>query len=137
MNQASKARIANIFTAIVTILPLIQGTLLTKPPFTDHAIFVLSTVFTYLVMALTAWKQYLSPDVSKTGQNVTFWVAGIATIAGLTDLVGIAHFNDKTAQYVKLCISIAVMIMNVVSKQLFPSFDQKVKMNELKQTDSK
>lgn len=133
MNEALKTRWANILTAIVTTITIIQGSLLTNPPFTEHGIFVWGTIFTYLVMALTAWKQYLSPEVSKLGQNITFWVAAIATVAGLTDLVGLFHFNENIAQYVKLCISILVTIMNVVSKQLFPSIDQKIKMNDLKQ----
>lgn len=132
MNEALKTRWANILTAIVTTITIVQGSLLTNPPFTDEGIFVLGTIFTYLVMALTAWKQYLSPEVSKLGQNITFWVAAISTVAGLSDLVGLFHFNDHIAQYVKLCISILVTIMNVVSKQLFPSIDQKIKMDDLK-----
>jgi len=132
MNEATKARVANIFTALVAIITAIQGTFLTNPPFSDQTIFIAGAIFTYLAMGLTIWKQYLSPDVNDTGAKVTIWVAAIATIAGLTDLVGIFHFNEKTEQYVKWFISVLVTILNILSKQLFPSYDQKIKMKELK-----
>lgn len=133
MNEATKARIANILTAIVTIVTVIQGTFLTDPPFSQQVIFTIGAVFTYLAMVLTAVKQHLSPDVNSTGVKVTLWTIGITTVAGLADLVGIFHLADGPTQYVKWTISVVVMIMNVLSKQLFPSYDQKAKMIELKQ----
>lgn len=132
MNSALKVRWANILTAIVAIITIVQGSLLANSPLTPEAVSVVTIVLTYLAMALTAWKQYLSPEVSNKGQNTTIWVAIIATIAGLTDFVGVIHLNDKTADYIKWVLSIVVTVLNILSKQLFPSFDQKVKMNDLK-----
>ncbi len=132
MNEATKARWANILTALVTIATLAQGTFLTEPPFTQQMVFVISSILTYAIMTMTAFKQYLSPDVNSTGTKVTLWVIGIATIGGLSDLIGIFNLQPTVAQYIKLAISFLVMVLNVVSKQLFPSIDQKVKMNELK-----
>jgi hypothetical protein len=83
-------------------------------------------------MVLTAWKQYLSPDVSNKGQTVTIWIVAITTIAGLSDLIGLVHLAAKTEEFVKFTISVLVMILNILSKTIFPSFDQKVKMSELK-----
>ncbi len=135
MNKATEARLANIFTALVAVIAVIQGTFLTNPPLSDSTIYTWGAVFTYLAMGLTAWKQYLSPDVANKGVTVTIWVAIIASLAGLTDLLGIFHFNEHVAQTVKWGISLLVTILNVMSKQFFPSYDQKVKMNDLKSKD--
>ena len=99
MNQASKLKLASLFTVIVTVLATAQGTFLTNPPFTENAIFVASTVITYLIMALTAWKQYLSPEISQAGIKVTLIAAIVATIAGVGDLVGIFKVSETTAQW--------------------------------------
>ncbi len=132
MNASTKARWSNILTSLVAVIAIIQGGMLTNPPFTDKSVFVLGAIFTYLALAGTAWKQYLSPDVSKTGQKVTIWIAIVATIAGLTDLLPAVNFPDTVAQWVKWGISITIMVINVLSKQLFPSEMQKDKMHDLK-----
>lgn len=137
MNEAIKAKIANVFTATVAVITIIQGSMLRNPPLSDQAILVVGTIFTYLALGLTAWKQYLSPDVNTTGQKTTFWIAAITTVAGISDLIGIFNLSDTVQQYVSLGISVIVTILNVVSKQLFPSFDQKAKMEELKATTIK
>lgn len=132
MNEKTKAQIANVFTATVAVITIVQGSMLRNPPLSDNAIQITGTIFTYLALGLTAWKQYLSPDVNTSGQKTTFWIAAIATVGGLSDLVGIFSLSDVVQQYISLGISVLVTILNVVSKQLFPSFDQKVKMEELK-----
>lgn len=132
MNTATKARIANALTTVVAIVAIIQGGMLTNPPFTEKMIFVLGAVFTYITLAGTAWKQYLSPDVSSTGTKVTIGIAIVATLAGLADLLPIVNLPDTTVQWVKWGISISMMIINILSKQIFPSEMQKDKMYELK-----
>lgn len=134
MNQAAKLKLASLFTVIVTVLATAQGTFLTNPPFTENAIFVASTVITYLIMALTAWKQYLSPEISQAGIKVTLIAAIVATLAGLGDLVGIFKVSETTAQWIKWGISLVVMVLNIWSKGFFPSEFQKDKMAELKHT---
>lgn len=133
MNSSLKTRWANILTTLVAIIAIVQGGMLTNPPFTNQAVLVLGAIFTYLTLAGTAWKQYLSPEVSNTGTKVTIWIAIIATIAGLADLLPIVHFPDTVVQWIKWGISISMMIINILSKQLFPSEMQKDKMHELKE----
>ena len=134
MNKATKSRWANILTTIVAVIAIIQGGMLTNPPFTEKMVIVLGAIFTYLTLAGTAWKQYLSPDVSDTGAKVTIWIAVIATIAGLTDLLPFISLPETTTQWVKWAISISMMVINILSKQLFPSELQKDKMHELKRS---
>ena len=131
MNASKKARWANILTSIVATIAIVQSAI-TNPPFSDATIFLLSSIFTYLALAGTAWKQYLSPDVSVTGQSVTIWIAVIATIAGLVDLLPAVNIPPATSQWIKWAISIIIMIINVLSKQIFPSEMQKEKMHDLK-----
>jgi hypothetical protein len=83
-------------------------------------------------MAMTAWKQALSPEISNTALRLTIATAIAATIAGLGDLLNIVHISTSTAAYIKWGISIFVMIINILSKSLFPSDDQKDRVFEMK-----
>ena len=132
MNEAAKLRLASIFTTIVAILTSIQGAFLTSPPFTEQFIFTASAVITYVVMALTAWKQYLSPEISDAGIKTTLAVAIIATIAGIGDLLGVFNVSSSTSQWIKWGISVVVMVLNIFSKGLFPSSYQTRRMESLK-----
>ena len=132
MNTAIKARWANILTAVVTVIALIQGGMLTNPPFTDQAVIILGAVFTYLTLSLTAWKQYLSPDVSNTGTKVTLGIAIAVTLTAMVELLPHVSFSDTVVQWTKWGISIVVLIINVLSKQLFPSQLEKDKMADLR-----
>lgn len=131
MNAANKTRLANILTALVTIFALAQ-TFLTSPPFDPATIAVVTAILTYAVLAATTWKQYLSPEVSTTGAWFTFWTAVAATLTGLGDLFNVFHFTPHTAQLIKWAITSVVAIINVLSKQIFPSQFQKNNMAHLK-----
>lgn len=132
MNQAIKAKWANILTAIVSVVTVLQSTFLTNPPFSEQMIFTLGTVFTFVVLSGTAWKQYLSPDVSQTAVTVTVWYAVIATAVGIADLLGAFNLSPQAVQYIKWGISVLATILNITSKQLFPSDKQKDTMASLK-----
>lgn len=131
MNSAKKTRWANILTAIASILAIGQ-TFLTNPPFTPAVIATVSVIFVYATLLATTWKQYLSPEVSNTGAYVTIYIAAIATVTGLADLLNIFHFSAHTAQYIKWAITVLAAILSILSKQIFPSVIQKQKMGELK-----
>jgi hypothetical protein len=134
MNAATKTKIANLITAFVSIIAVVQ-TLLSNPPLTDGEIIVAGTILTYLNLALTAWKQYLSAEVSSTGVRVTIWIAVAATLTGLANVVNIFHFSDHTSQTIRWLITIAIAVVNILSKQLFPSDFQQDKNEELKTID--
>lgn len=131
MNANTKTRVANILTALVSIFAIAQ-TSLTHPPFTETVVTVGGAILTYLVLTLTAWKQYLSPEISNNGATVTIWIAVAATITGVADLLGFFKVNEVTASYIKLGVSFLTMVINILSKQLFPSVSQVDNMRELK-----
>ncbi len=132
MNAATKARIANIFTTLVTMITIFQTTSLPNAPFPEQHLIVLGVICTYLTMGFTIWKQYLSPDVDNAGTKVTIGIAIATTIAGLLQLTPLLNLNPKTQEYIKWTISLVVTAINILSKQLFPSDDQKDKMKQLK-----
>ena len=130
-NLAQRAKWTNILTAIATVVGVLQTTL-TTPPFSVSVVFIFGAVLTYSILVLTAWKQFLSNDISDTGAHVTIIIAIIATVAGLVDLIPIFKVQPLVAQWIKWGISIVVLILNVLSKTLFPSIAQTAKMEELK-----
>jgi hypothetical protein len=133
MNEANKAKLANILTIIVAVIAGAQGTFFTVPPFSEETAFIISGICTYLVMAGTIWKQHLSPEVNgDSSKKVTWVIALIATLTGLVDLLNLVDLAPKTEQWVKLAISSLVTIINIGSKTIFPSMFQKEKMQELK-----
>ena len=131
MNANSKIRWANILTAIASIIAIVQ-TFLTTPPFSTETVFTIGAVLTYVSLLATTWKQYLSPEVASTGTKVTIAIAIAATLAGLLDLLNVTHFSDQTEQYVRWGITVASAILNILSKQIFPSSEQKETMREAK-----
>lgn len=132
MNAAIKARWANIFTTLVAMITIFQTSLLPTSPFPEQSVVVIGIVATYLAMGLTVWKQYLSPDVDNAGMKITIWIAVATTIAGLLELTPILNLSPKTEEYFKWAISLVVTAINILSKQLFPSVDQREKMIQLK-----
>ena len=131
MNLSQKSKIANILTALTTVFVIAQ-TFLTTPPFTPDAIALWGAIFTYAVLVSTAWKQYLSPEVSNTAVKVTIYITIAATLTGLLSLVNIFHFSDQTSVTIKWVITSIVTLINILSKQLFPSQIQKENMTDLK-----
>ena len=131
MNAAIKAKWSNILTAIVVILTTLQ-TFITEPPFTSSQVFPWGGILTIAVSLLTIWKQYLSPDVSATGAKVTLVIAIIATLTGVADLVNVLPIPATTGQYIKWGVSVLVAILNVLSKTIFPSYEQNKRMEDLK-----
>lgn len=131
MNAATKSQIANVFTSLSLILVVLQ-TLIMTPPFTPHQVYVWGAILTYATLIVTTWKQYLSPDVSNVGSRITIWIAIGATVAGLLDFYSVIPLSENASQWVKWSITLAVAIINVLSKQLFPSEAQKDNMSKLK-----
>ena len=131
MNAANKSKLANFFTALVAVIAVVQMRY-TAPPYDIDTVFRMTTILTYLSLTFTVWKQYLSPEVNDVGQKVTFGIAIIATIGGLIDLVPAFKLPDTTSQTIKMIITSCVTVLNVLSKQLFPSQMQKDKMKDLK-----
>lgn len=131
LNAAQKLRLSNFLTAITSVILIFQ-TKLTHPPYDEHTVFFWGTILTYASLLSTTWKQYLSPDVSNTAGQVTLWIAAGATVAGLADLLPIIHLKPEWQQNARWWITVVVAIINVLSKQLFPSERQKMNMKTMK-----
>ncbi len=131
MNLAVKTRWANIITAIVSALVLFQG-YLTTPPFTPDNIATIGSIVAFLVLILTSLKQWLSPEVSDTAAKVTLWAVGIAFLSGILDLLDVFKLDAELDQRIRFWVSAAVMVINILSKTLFPSKEQQAKMEVLK-----
>lgn len=131
LNAAQKLRLANFLTALVSIIAIFQ-TNLTHPPYDEHTVFLWGSILTYATLLATTWKQNLSPDVSNLAGKVTFWITVAASIAGLADLLPIIHLTPESEQKARWWITVVVTIINVLSKQLFPSDRQKMNMSTMK-----
>lgn len=129
MNAATKTRLSNIITAILPVMAVFQ-TSLTHPPFSQDAVLIGGAVITYATMLSTAIKQALSAEVNS---NVSKFTLIATAVAGLGDLLNVFQLTDQTQAYIRLGITITVTVVNILSKQLFPSDFQKDKIQELKQ----
>lgn len=131
MNAANKLRWANHLTTATAIIAIFQ-TVLTTPPFNAETVTMLTAFCTLATLVATYGKQYLSPDVSGTGQKVTIWVFAAAVLAGILDFTHVLNLSAGTANWVKWAISTAILVINIYSKQIFPSQLQKSRMQDLK-----
>jgi hypothetical protein len=134
MNAATKTKIANAFTAIVALIPAIQ-TALTSPPLTQQNVVVAGGVLAFLSLFFTAAKQWLSAEVSMKGVTVTMLLSLLPVLAGIGNLINIFHIPDGVKETINWWISLAAMIINILSKQIFPSQFQTDKNEELKTID--
>ena len=131
MNLAFRAKLTNILTAVATVIGILQTTL-TSPPFTAAVILIGGVVFTYLMLLVTTWKQYVSTDITNTAAHITIGVAIAATLTGALVFLDVFHVSPANAQWIRWSVSIAVLILNVLSKTIFPSTLQQAKMKDLK-----
>ena len=118
-------------TAVVAILGSVQAAI-TSPPFTAEWVVKVGAIITFAVIIATGLKNYLSPDVSDTGNRFTLGALIVAIAGGLADLFNVFNFSDSTDQRIRLGITIVVMAVNILAKQIWPSTDQKQKMAEAK-----
>ena len=131
MNQGNKIRWANILTALASAFAIVQ-TLFTHPPFSEAQAYLLSSACVTLVSIFTVWKQYLSPEVSNAGARITFWAAVVATAAGVFDYFNLIPVKPETAVWIKWGESVILALLSILSKQIFPSEDQKEVYRKIK-----
>ena len=127
ITAAGKSRWANIITALTAILATTQG-VISQPPYNN---FILGGILTFAALLLTSAKQLLSPDVSNKGVWYTVILALGAIVTGALDLFNIIPIDNKIGQTIKLILTVLVAVINILSKQIFPSTDEKNKMYQL------
>lgn len=136
MNLATKSKIANVLTALAAVIVTVQS-FLVNPPFSDHVIFVLGAVLTYLTLVVTTFKQFFSADISDRGAYLTIGILIVSTLAGGLNLLDVFNVSPVTAQWIKWGISMLALMLNILSKTLFPSMMQKEVMTELQEIKAK
>ena len=132
MNEAQKLKLANILTALASVFAIFQ-TFLTNPPFSEHQILLIGAIVAYLSLLTTAYKQYLSPEVSNAGTRVTLWVFVATALGGFVTLLTNFNLPDAVQQKVVWFLTVIIAIINILSKQIFPSNAQRARINKLSQ----
>jgi hypothetical protein len=120
MNAATKTKWAGVLGTVILILTTVQ-TFVTAPPLSVETAFRWGAILTYATLAATAWRQYLSPDISNTAAQATIWTAVIATVAGLLELIPAFDIPEALEQKIRWGITLAVAIFNSLSSRFLPS----------------
>jgi hypothetical protein len=124
MSLTTRKQLSDLFTVLVLILTTFQGIIPTMPIPSPSSVTLVSAVVMFLVTGLTAWKQYLSVDISNAAMTSMLVVAVIATLGGLNDLFSVIHFGSTAGQWIRFSVTAVTMILNVLSKTLWPAPQQ-------------
>lgn len=135
MNAATKTRLSNIVTVLVSIIPAIQ-TSLTSPPLTQHNVAVTGGILALLSLSLTSAKQWLSAEVNSNAVKFTLLISVIPILTAIGNLINLYPISDSVKATTNWWISLLAMIVTIISKQLFPTQFQKDKVQELKTIDT-
>lgn len=119
MSSSQKSNLTTIFNAAVYILTGLQAMVPTMPLTPTGATWV-SVITMFLVSALTAWRQYISEKIDNKATYYTLIVALIATMGGLNELIEAINVPEKTGQWVRFTITFLTMVLNGLSKTIFP-----------------
>lgn len=121
MSNSSKTKLTDIFTLLVIVLTTFQGLIPTLPVSDTSVITILSAIIMFLVASLTAWKQLLSVEIRNGGLWPTIILGLIATIGGLNDVLNVLTIGQLTGQWIRFGITASLMILNMISKILWPT----------------
>lgn len=125
-----------LLTIAVAVLTLLQLYVPQMPLINKETAILVSAIFMYLATAFTAWKQYLSCDIStKKALHSTLLIAIIATIGGLNELVNnfgerFIQINSILGQWIRFSLTAIVAMLNFLSKEIFPSQELIIKRKE-------
>jgi hypothetical protein len=118
MSNSAKSKVTNLFTLLVLLLTTFQGLI---PALPMGNTVVISAVVMFLVSGITAWKQYLSIEINNAGLTPTLFVAIIATIGGINDLLNVFPLSNTAGQWVRFGITFLTAFINLASKLLWPT----------------
>lgn len=121
MSSTSKKQLSDLFTLIVLVLTTFQGLIPAMPITNQGTITLISAVMMFLVTGFTAWKQYLSNEISNEAMGPTLFVALIATMGGLNDLFSLVPLGAVASQWIRFSITAITMILNLASKTIWPT----------------
>lgn len=122
MSNTQRSKLAALFTLLVLLLTTFQG-LIPALPVTNTTL--ISAVTLFLVSALTAWKQYVSNEISNASLRPTLFVAIIATLGGLNELLNVFTISGTAGQWIRFGITLITAFINLASKILWPTTETK------------
>lgn len=125
MAQITRSTVTRIFTGILVFLTTIQAAVPQMPLGNENTGTLISAIIMFLVVAFTAWKQYLSVEIRNGAILPTIIVAVVATLGGLNDLVNVIHLSATGNQWVRLAITSTSMMLGIFSKTLWPTDESK------------
>lgn len=124
--SVSRSELTRLFTLILVILTTLQAAVPGFPIDTPSTKAIVEAVFMFLVVGLTAWKQYLSVEIRNAAIFPTLAVALIAILGGLNDLIEVVPLSHVAGQWVRLGISTLATILSLISKTLWPTQESKI-----------
>lgn len=118
-----------LYTGIVTVATVIMGVL---PHINNGVDVILTSVLLTVISIFTIKKQRTSIEINDSKAVLYTWVLVIiAACGGLNDMLGqldlkeVHYFSTQTSQILKKSISGLILILNVFSKQWFPTAEGK------------
>ena len=120
-----KETVLKWLTGLAVVLGSIQLLVPTMPVQDPSTLKWVSAILLFLTAGVTIWKQYLSDLISNSAATVTWVIAGLATIGALNELVDQVEINNAVAQWVRFGVTALTVVLNIYSKLLFPSQEQK------------
>lgn len=122
-----------IYTALALIFAFVQ-TLLPTMKFDEVETTIATTILLTLVSVFTLMKQRVSVEINKNAKILTWVLIGIAALGGINELVGnlptdIAfkiHISNLWQERLRTIIAALIGILNIASKNLFPTEEGKV-----------
>lgn len=124
-----KAWWTNLIGLLVVVLTVFQGMLGTDmvPKMNTATLSIVSASVMFGVVVFTAIKQYLSEEIANKAVKRTLIILAIAIVGGANDFFQVINFGEIANQWIRFFITGIATILNVYSKQLFPTPDTKTK----------
>lgn len=94
--------------------------------FSDTVTGIITTVLLTTASVFTILKQRVSVEINKDAVILTWVLAGIAALGGLNDVIGQISLTDIWQDRLRTLIAALIGILNIVSKELFPTPEGKV-----------
>lgn len=108
-------------TGIVVALSVVQPLMVSAPISSSISKAIISAILMFLVVALTAWKQALSVEISNNSLWPTIIIAIIATLGAANNLINAIPISAAFTQWAQYSITLLTALLNVMSKTFFPS----------------
>lgn len=121
-NASSISRLLSYLVGVVTVMQ----TAITAIPIEDKT--VVSAVFLFLAIALTAAKQSVSVEVNwRKSKWPTIILLVIAILGAVNEagLIDIANFSAATSQWIRVGLTFIVLSLDEAVKTFFPTYEAK------------